>query len=225
MKKTAKFIQFLTYWPIYLTLKFFVHYKVEGQENLKGLENKGVIFASNHASYIDGPISAASIPRNGFYPGKFFPIRFLAFRTYFNWFNPIPFPLGIFAALYVRMNGSIPVEKAKGDLLNALRHVIREIKNGAKLWIYPEGSITKDGKLQEGKRGVTFLHQQTGAPIVPVALVGTFKIISLKTLFGKNKVTVRIGKPIYSLENCVKENCNLEGGVAKVMSEIARLMG
>jgi len=225
MRKTAKIIQFFTYWPIYLTLRFFVHYKVEGQENLKGLENGGVIFASNHASYIDGPISAASMPRNGFYPGKFFPIRFLAFKAYFNWFNPIPFPLGVFAAMYVRMNGSVPVEKAKGDLLKALRHVIGEIKNGAKLWIYPEGSITKDGKLQEGKRGVIFLHQQTGAPIVPVALIGTFKILSLKTLFRKNSVKVKIGKPIYSLENCNQENCDLDGGVEKVMFEIARLIG
>ena len=222
--KTAKIVQFLTYWPVYLALKFFVGYKVEGQENLKGLEDKGVIFASNHASYIDGPISAASMPRNGFYPCKFFPIRFTAWKKFFGLFNQFPFPVSIPVMLYVRFNGSIPVERAGGNLFKALDKVLGELKKGAKVWIYPEGGITKDGKLQEGKRGIAFLYQQTGIPIVPVALIGTHKILSLKTLLRKNRVIVRIGKPIYSLENCNQENCDLDDGVAKVMSEIARLM-
>lgn len=224
MRKIAKIIQAITYWPIYLALKFFVYFKIEGQENLAGLEEKGVIFASNHASYIDGPISAASMPRNGWWPKDFLPIRFLAFKKFFSLFKQFPFPISIPVALYVRFNGSIPIEKSGGDLFKALRSAIEELKNNAKLWIYPEGVITKDGKPQQGKRGVVFLHQQTGAPVVPVALIGTFKILSLSTLFRKKKVIVRIGKPIYALENCNKENCDLNGGVAKVMSEIARLM-
>ncbi|MBI4691890.1 MAG: 1-acyl-sn-glycerol-3-phosphate acyltransferase [Candidatus Terrybacteria bacterium] len=219
MQKIAKIVQTITYWPTYLLLKFFIHYQVEGQENLRGLEDKGVIFASNHASYVDGPISAASMPRFNWYP-----IRFLALKSYFNWINPIPFPLGIFTALYVRVNGSIPVERTGGDLFKALKEVIKELKNGAKVWIFPEGGITKDGNLRQGKRGVVFLHQQTAAPIVPVALMGTFKILSLRTLMRKNRVKVKIGKPIYSLENCAKENCDLEAGVEKIMSNIAELM-
>lgn len=134
------------------------------------------------------------------------------------------FPISIPVMLYVRFNGSIPVEKTKGDLFQALKEVVKELKNGDKVWIFPEGGITKDGNIRQGKRGVVFLHQQTGAPIVPVALIGTFKILSLSTLFRKNKVEVRIGKSIYALENCTKGNCNLENGVAKVMSEITRLM-
>jgi len=224
MHKIAKVVQALTYWPIYLLLKFFVHYQVEGQESLRELEKRGVIFASNHASYIDGPISAASMPRSGWWPSKFFPIRFLALKKFFNFFGGFPFPISLFTAAYVRLNGSIPVERTGGDLFKALEEVIKELRAGAKIWIYPEGGITKDGNLQQGKRGVVFLHQQTGAPIVPVALIGTFKILSLKTLFRKNKVKVNIGKPIYSLENCSRENCDLEAGVEKIMSNIAELM-
>lgn len=219
MQKIAKIVQAITYWPTYLILRFFIHYEVKGQENLKGLEDKGVIFASNHTSYIDGPISAASMPAFSWYP-----IRFLALKKFFNFFGGFPFPISFFTAAYVRLNGSIPVERAGGDLFRVLREVIKELKDGAKVWIFPEGGRTKDGSLGQGKRGVMFLHQQTGAPIVPVALIGTFGILSFKTLLRKNKVKVKIGKPIYSLGNCTLENCDLDGGVAKVMSEIARLM-
>lgn len=217
--KIAKAFQAITYWPIYLTLKFFVHYQVEGQENLKGLENKGLIFASNHASYIDGPISAASMPRHSFYPSQFFPIRFLAFKKFFGLFGQFPFPISIPVVLYVRVNGSIPVEKSGGELLRALRETIEALKNKNKVWIYPEGGITKDGNLGQGKRGVAFLHQQTRAPIIPVGIIGSYKILSPKTILRKNKIKVKIGKPIYDLDNVT-----LEEGVERIMSEIGKLI-
>lgn len=217
--KIAKIFQMLTYWPIYGSLRIFARYKIEGQENLKGLENKGLIFASNHASYIDGPISAASMPRHSFYPSKFFPIRFLAFKKFFGLFGQFPFPISIPIALYVRVNGSIPVEKSGGDLFKALRKTIEALKNKNKVWIYPEGGITKDGHLQPGKRGIAFLHQQTGAPIIPVGIIGSYKILSPKTILRKNKVKVKIGKPIFNLGDV-----SLEDGVNMVMRNIAQLL-
>lgn len=219
MYKIAKIFQAITYWPIYWTLKFFVHFKIEGQENLKGLENKAIIFASNHASYIDGPISAASMPRDSWYPRDFFPIRFLVLKKFFGIFGQFPFPISLPVTFYVWINGSIPIERTGGDLFKALRAAIKELKNSAKVWIYPEGGMPKDGKLQPGKRGVTFLHQQTGAPIVPVGILGNYGILSPKTLLRKNKLKVRIGKPIYSLGNV-----SLEEGTKIVMSKIAELL-
>ncbi|MBU4224020.1 1-acyl-sn-glycerol-3-phosphate acyltransferase [Patescibacteria group bacterium] len=219
MASIAKIFQAITYWPIYLFLKFFVHYEIEGQENLRGLENKSIIFASNHASYIDGPISAAAMPRKSFYPHEFFPIRFLVLREFFNWKNRFSFPFSILMTTYVRINGSIPVDKADGDLLKALGETIKALNNRAHVWIYPEGGMTKDGKLRQGKRGVAFLHQQTKASIVPVGIIGNFGILSTKTLLRKNKVKVKIGKPIYSLGEI-----SLEEGAEKVMSEIAELI-
>ena len=207
----AKIFQAITYWPIYLLLKFFVCFEVNGQENLKGLENKAIIFASNHTSYIDGPICAAAMPRNGFYPKDFFPIRFLAMEKYFKWYYLI-------VALYVWINGSIKIFKAGGDLEKALADTIKALENNNRVWIYPEGGITKDGSIRSGKRGIAYLHQRTGAPIVPVCLNGTFKILSFKTLFFAKKVKINIGKPIYSLSDLT-----LEEGTDKIMSEISKL--
>jgi 1-acyl-sn-glycerol-3-phosphate acyltransferase len=218
---TPKFFQQITYWPIYLILKILFRYKIEGQENLKGLENQPVIFASNHASLIDGPISAAAMPREGLTPKSFFPVRFLVAKEFFSWrTTPFLFPLSSLTAFYVRANGSIPVDRgAPGDLSYKLKEAIEVLKKGAKLWIYPEGKITKDGNLQPGKRGVAYLHQATSAAIVPVALIGTFKILSFKKILNRARVKVIIGKPIYSLGNV-----SLEEGTEKIMKEIENLL-
>jgi 1-acyl-sn-glycerol-3-phosphate acyltransferase len=225
--KIPKIVQQITYWPIYLVLKVFFRYSIESQENLEGLENKGVIFASNHASTIDGPFCAAAMPREGIVPKKFFPVRFLAAREYCEWLNPknFPFPIFFFTTAYVKANGSIPVERriAGRTLEEKLSEAIKALKAGAKVWIYPEGRITRDGKLQSGKKGAVFLHQKTGAPIVPVGLIGTFKILTpkilFKTLIGQNRVKVKIGKPIY-----LPASVDLEEGTETVMQEIAELL-
>lgn len=218
-----KIVQQLTYWPIFLTLKIIFKYEIEGQENLKGLEDKSVIFASNHASYVDGPISAASMPRESLVPTSFFPIRFLAAKSFFGIKNSIPFPISLLTALYVRANGSIPIIRGAGDLSVILKAPIKMLKeNKIKLWIYPEGKMTRDGNIGKGKRGVAFLHQQTVAPIVPVAISGNFRILNLTNLFksilGLRKLKIKIGKPIYSLGGV-----SLEEGTEKVMEKIGKL--
>ena len=72
-ERIAKISQIIFYWPFYGILKILFRLTVEGQENLKGLEDRAVIFASNHASYLDGFISAGCVPRN---PGEFYPKGF-----------------------------------------------------------------------------------------------------------------------------------------------------
>ncbi|HDH06415.1 MAG TPA: 1-acyl-sn-glycerol-3-phosphate acyltransferase [Nitrospirae bacterium] len=217
MYKIAKIVQIISYRFIYLSLKFFVRFEVRGQENLTGLENKGVIFASNHASYIDGLISAASMPRrNGeFYPKKFFPVRFLVLDKYFRWKY-------LLVALYVRINGSIKIFRGGGDLKRSLAGAITALRRGEKIWIFPEGKLTRDGKLQQGKRGVAYLHRETNAPVVPVAINGNFGILSFKTLLRNRKVVVTIGRQIRSLDN--PGICTLEAGSHKVMAAIEELL-
>ena len=203
-----KLIQQITYWPTYLILKTFFRYQAEARENLKGLEDRSVIFASNHASYIDGPISAAAMPRKGFTPKNFFPVRFLALKKYYHLkTNLFPFPLNLFTTLYARLNGSIPVVRGTGDLETALTEPIRVLKKQkAKLWIY-----------------AAYLHFKTGAPIVLVGIIGNYRMFApanfIRFLLGFKKLKVRIGKPIYSLGNI-----SLEEGTKKVMKAIENLI-
>lgn len=219
-----KLFQQLTYWPTYLFLKIVFKYRAEGQENLKGLENQPVIFASNHAHNVDGPICAAAMPREGLVPKSFMPIRFLAAKEYCHWRTvPLFAPLAIPIAFYVNINGSVPVVRGMSDIEESLVAAVKVINQGAKFWIYPEGKMTRNGNVQKGRRGVAYLHQKTGAVIVPVGLIGTYKMFSfknlLKFLFGQKRMTVRIGRPIYSLGDV-----SLEEGTERVMEEIRALV-
>jgi len=212
--KISKIFQAFTYWPIYLTLRFFVRFEIYGQENLKGLENGPIIFASNHSNYLDSPINAAIMPRykGEFYPKRFFPIRFLAHSKFFKFRY-------LLVALYVWINASIKIQANTGkDLSITLREAIDALKNNNHIWIYPEGRISQNVRFKEGKRGIAYLHQQTGALIVPVFIRGTFGILSFKTLLRRKKVIAMIGAPIYSLENF-----SLEQATEKIMLSIVEL--
>lgn len=218
--RIAKLFQQFTYWPTYLLLRLLYSYEVEGQENLIGLEEKGVIFASNHASVLDGPVLAAAMPRGSLFPKEFFPVRFLVSKEFFGFrTNPYIFLVSHITTTYVRINGSIPVVRGLGNPSNNLAEAVSAIRGGAKVSIFPEGKITKDGRIQQGKWGVVYLHTATGAPVVPLALIGTHGIPSWRCIFLRNKIRVKIGKPIFS----VPEN-DRKAAVGRVMAEIERLL-
>ena len=214
--KHAKLFQALHYWPTYLLLKFFVRYEVYGQENLRGLENEAIILTSNHCSWFDGPIAAASLPRASLFPKTFFPIRFLVMERFFHWKY-------LAIAAYIRLNGSIKVPAgAKRDAI--LQNAVVALKSGHKLWVYPEGGWDdkNQGRLRRGKKGVAYLHRETGAKIVPVGIIGNYGLLHPRTLLRKNKVVVNIGKPIITLDD--HRHCTLKDGVETVMARIQDLI-
>lgn len=208
----AKIFQILIYWPIFLGLKFFADFEIQGQNNLKGLEKKPVIFAVGpHCSYIDGPIFAAAMPRQKFSPWDFFPVRFLCIARYFSW-KYVLIPVFLF------LTGTLRVVRSGGDLEKSLAEPIKVLKNSsAKICIFPEGKLSPDGKLQQGKRGAVYLFQETGATIIPATIVGNFQILSLKTIFRTKKLKVIFGKPLFSLSG------TLEQMTDKIMEEISKL--
>ncbi|MBI5913178.1 1-acyl-sn-glycerol-3-phosphate acyltransferase [Candidatus Azambacteria bacterium] len=215
-----RLVQQITYWPIYLFFKVFFCFRVEGQENLKGLEDKPVIFASNHASFLDGPMCAVAMPREGIVPKKFFAMRFLVAKEAFALVkNVVPFPISIIFAIYVRMNGGVPVVRGMNNIQKNLEEAVRILSKGTKMWIFPEGKLSKDGTLQKGKRGVAYLHQATSAAIVPVGLIGTCRMPSQFFRFQRPCVTVRIGLPMH-----IPEGVSLEEGTDMIMKEIGLLL-
>ena len=192
----------------FAVLKIFVRLEIEGQENIKEVEDGPLVFASNHSSYIDSGISAAAMPKIGVFFKKIAPLKFLVMDKYFSWKI---FPVRIFLEIV----GAIKISKAKvkhtdnSHLYGVLVEPINFLKQGGKIWIYPEGGFHKNGAPKNPRVGAAFLHQQTKAPILPIKIIGNDKIMSkripflpkLSTVFGLNKIKVIIGKPIYSLEN------------------------
>ena len=130
MKKSTipRLAQTIVCWVALGVFKTLFRFKVEGQENLKGLEDGPLIFVSNHNSYIDGGIAGASLLKSGSNFKKFLPIRYLVGSEYFKWKY---FPVNIF----VMIVGSVKVKRAKikkadnSHLFDSLFNAIKALGN------------------------------------------------------------------------------------------------
>lgn len=156
---------------------------VEGRENvpLRG----PVIIAPNHLSFIDSVVIPLVAPR---------PVAFLAKAEYFRQRG---LRGRVVRAAFTAL-GAVPVERgghrAAREALEAARQVLAE---GGAFGIYPEGGRSRDGRLHRGRTGVAWLALASGAPVVPVALLGTDRIQPVGARFPRiRRVTVRFGQPI-----------------------------
>ena len=112
----------------------------------------GVILASNHVGVIDGPLLAIFSPR---------PVHALTKREMFDG------RLGGF----LRGAGQIPLDRFAADPA-AIRACLRVVRDGGVAGIFPEGT-RGDGELRRFHHGAAYLALVTGAPVVPVTMIGT----------------------------------------------------
>ena len=145
-----------------------------------------VIFASNHLSFIDSIAIPVAAPR---------PVHFLAKSTYFDGSGMS----GWLSRSFFTSIGAIPVDRGAGKAaLDALEQQRRLLEQGSAVALYPEGTRSLDGRLYKGRTGVAFLALQTGAPVVPVGLVGTDDVMPVGATMPslKHRVTVKFGEPL-----------------------------
>jgi 1-acyl-sn-glycerol-3-phosphate acyltransferase len=136
---------------------------------------------ANHGSLLDGPILGMIIPR---------PIRIVLKKSLFR----IPI-LGM-AMSYV---GFIPVDRqgAKGGQKSMRRAAELMREKGYSFLVFPEGTRSRDGRIQAFRRGGFFLALESGTPIVPVTIDGTFKLMSKGQWHArKGKVRVVFHEPV-----------------------------
>ncbi len=131
--------------------------RAEGIENIP----PGVcLFVSNHVSNVDPPVIVGRIP------GR---VALLAKRELFR----IPF-LGT----AMRLGRFIPVRREDPAAARASVRLARKyMKEGISYLIFAEGTRSRDGALGEFKRGSFLLAIETGAPVVPVTILGTRAIL------------------------------------------------
>lgn len=143
------------------------------------IETGPLILAANHASFFDPPLAGICSHRGVYY---------LARKTLLKW----PF----FGPLFPAMN-VIPVERDGNDM-SALREVIKKIKEGNGVVLFPEGTRSKDGHLQPARAGIGLVIAKTSAPVVPMRIFGAYDAFP-KNATGLQfpKITVVIGKPIH----------------------------
>lgn len=115
-----------------------------------------LIIASNHASYMDPPAIGCCIPR---------PVGYMARETLFD--NPL------FGA-WIRSLNAFPVDR-DGDSRQAIRQACERLAEGWALLVFPEGTRTVTGHLQEVRGGAGMLAARSGAPVLPVYLWGSYQ--------------------------------------------------
>lgn len=144
------------------------------------------LIACNHTSYMDWLLLPLVVRRRR--------ISFLAKMEYFT----RPGVRGRGQAYFFSATGQVPVDRAgaqasQGALLTAAR-LLRE---GRLVGVFPEGTRTRDGRLNRGRTGVARMAAQTGAPVIPAATVGTFAICPPGAKVPRpKKVAVRFGAPM-----------------------------
>ena len=162
--------------PLY---KGLLRVKVEHRDRVP--RAGGAIVAANHISFFDSVALLQSIPRRAFFIGKA--------EYMHSWTTRRLFPA----------MGLIPIEREQArKAIAALEVAASVLDRGDVLTIYPEGTRSRDGLLHKGHTGVAQLALMSGAPIVPVGLVGTDHIqpIGCRVPRPFRRAVVRFGEPL-----------------------------
>lgn len=174
----------------------FYKYKVIGEENIPDEGN--IIIAANHKSNLD-PIFLASAIRNR-------EVAAIAKKELFK-IKPLGFILN-------KLN-VIPINREKPDV-STIKNILRSIKDGYVLGIFPEGTRIKEPGFGQAKAGLSVFAIKGKAQVVPISIISNYKLF--------NRVTIYIDKPIsfeeyYKQKLTTEENERLAQNVLEVIKE------
>jgi 1-acyl-sn-glycerol-3-phosphate acyltransferase len=197
----------LVLWP-FLRLGFRV--RTVGLEHVPA--RGAAILACNHLSFCDSLFLPLVLRRRLTYVAKaeYFDDR----RT--SWF--------------FRACGQIPIRRGGGaEWRRALEAAVDVVGQGQLLGIYPEGTRSNDGRLHRGHTGIAMVALRTGAPVIPVGLIGTREAQPIGRRIPRpfHTITVRIGAPLDfpAYRHRAGERLVLRYVTDTVMAEIQRLSG
>ncbi len=152
---------------VVLFLVFF-RWRVYGRENIPA---EGVVICSNHINWLDPPLMASSI--------KGRKVHFMAKEELFA--NPV-------AGFILKKCKAFPVKRDRPDR-KALQHSLRLLQEGEIVGMFPEGTRSKTGKMQELMDGAAMLVLKSRAPVVPMAVKGPYRLFQ--------PIEVYLGPPLY----------------------------
>jgi 1-acyl-sn-glycerol-3-phosphate acyltransferase len=143
---------------------------------------RAYVYMSNHQSHLDIPMLYASLPSPT--------IRMLAKKELFQ----IPlWGRGLREAEFIEVDRTNPTKARR-----SIEHAKSLVREGVSIYLAPEGTRSRDGRINKLKKGGFHLALDTGTPIVPVAISGTIEILPRggKVMQTGKTVEVTIGTPI-----------------------------
>lgn len=184
--------------------KAFFRYQVVGRDKL--VQSGSVLIASNHESFLDPPLVGIAYSDS---------VHYLARKTLFR---------GPCAWLYPRWN-AIPVDQEAPDM-SSLKKIVRILRSGEQVVVFPEGARTLDGKLQAGEAGVGLIAVKSQATIQPVRIFGAREALPRGS--GRLKfhpITIVVGDAIELTEEerKVKGREGYQAISDRIMHEIAKI--
>ena len=175
--------------------------RVSGLSNIES--GKSYIYMANHQSNFDIPVLL------GYLPVQF---RWLAKAELFR----IPvFGRAMLGAGYVKID-----RFNQKSAFESIRTAARRLKDGVSVMIFPEGTRSRDGSIQKFKKGGFVMAIQSGVPIIPVILRGTWPIMAKSSLrINRGDVEMEIGEPIDTTGYAMETKAELMDRVRMVICE------
>lgn len=170
------------YWAGLKGVLFFVRavgvtIHVQGRDKIP----QGVcLFVANHTSSADAPAVVGAIPRR---------VAVLLKASLFKW--PI-------VGQAFRLAHFVPVDRSNREsAIASVEKAAEAMRAGQSFLIYPEGTRSQDGRLQEFKKGAVALAIKAGVPIVPVLCIGAHKVMAKRSLVVRpGRIQVEFLEPI-----------------------------
>ncbi|WP_106247044.1 lysophospholipid acyltransferase family protein [Allonocardiopsis opalescens] len=157
--------------------------RVSGREHVPA--HGAAILAGNHLSLLDPLFAGVALPRR---------LTFVTKAEFFAGGNPAQRAV----AWFLRAIGQLSISRGAGrGASDALADSLAVLKDGELFGIYPEGTRSRDGRLYRGRTGIAYLALTAGVPVVPMAVVGTDRIVRRgRILPSLHRVGVRFGPPV-----------------------------
>lgn len=138
----------------WLLFRLFFRLRVVGRDKIKASwERGGVLIACNHTSYFDPPVVGVAYGKK---------TAFLARKSLFK--------KGFLGWIYPRLN-AIPVDQERPDF-TSLKRIIKELRDGNPVLIFPEGQRSLNGNLLEAEAGVGLVIAKARVPVLPMRIFG-----------------------------------------------------
>lgn len=167
----------LVYWPVRaLLVPFFrLYLRLQGIGSEHIPDSGAALLAANHRSFLDPFVIGALTTR---------PVYYVAKRELFQ---------SRWRAWVLNSLGAFPIDRGASDeqAISTARAILRR---GECVVVFPEGTRVRPGPLGAPRRGVGRLALETGAPVVPIAVIGT-EDVRCGWRVRPRKVTIRCGRP------------------------------
>lgn len=144
-----------------------------------GLPDAPFVVASNHLSFLDGPLVGTVLRRK---------IRFLALADLFGNYRWLDFALAAVDVIPLK-RGVIPL----GPMRAALGH----LASGGVVGLFPEGTRHRSFEPTRSRPGAAWLAARAGVPLIPVAVTGTDKVLGVGSRLHTGRIRVAVGPALH----------------------------